>query len=119
MVKSNKNVNVFVVETNIGDYQIHSDCIVKYGIKKGKVQDELFFEAIEESDRIKYELILGFRKLKGINKYDFKKKFNINIYEVPNIKDMLDKGMLEENNEYIYIPSSWIYKSNEILVRLV
>ena len=48
-VKSNKNVNVFVVETNIGDYQIHSDCIVKYGIKKGKVQDELFFEAIEES----------------------------------------------------------------------
>ena len=74
---------------------------------------------IEESDRIKYELILGFRKLKGINKYDFKKKFNINIYEVPNIKDMLDKGMLEENNEYIYIPSSWIYKSNEILVRLV
>ena len=35
------------------------------------------------------------------------------------IKDMLDKGMLEENNEYIYIPSSWIYKSNEILVRLV
>ena len=74
---------------------------------------------IEESDRIKYELILGFRKLKGINKYDFKKKFNINIYEIPNIKDMLDKGMLEENNEYIYIPSSWIYKSNEILVRLV
>ena len=48
-----------------------------------------------------------------------RKKFNINIYEVPNIKDMLDKGMLEENNEYIYIPSSWIYKSNEILVRLV
>ena len=55
----------------------------------------------------------------SINLSDLNIKFNINIYEVPNIKDMLDKGMLEENNEYIYIPSSWIYKSNEILVRLV
>lgn len=72
-----------------------------------------------EEDRIKYELILGFRKLRGINKNDFKKKFNISIYEIQNIKDMLDKGMLKEDNEYIYIPSSWIYKSNEILVRLV
>lgn len=74
---------------------------------------------IEEIDRIKYELILGFRKLRGINKKDFMDKFNISIYEIPNIKDMLDKGMLEENREYIYIPSLWIYKSNEILVRLV
>ena len=30
-----------------------------------------------------------------------------------------DSILIEENNEYIYIPSSWIYKSNEILVRLV
>jgi hypothetical protein len=27
--------------------------------------------------------------------------------------------MLIENEKYIYIPDSWIYKSNEILVKLV
>lgn len=91
-VKSNKNVNVFVVETNIGDYQIHSDCIVKYGIKKGKVQDELFFEAIEESDRIvafnliaKY-LSASMKTEKQIKDYLYKKG-----YETKTIKSVIEK----------------------------
>ena len=32
---------------------------------------------------------------------------------------MLNKNMLEENDEFIYIKDEWIYKSNEILVRLI
>ena len=31
---------------------------------------------ISEEDKLKYELILGFRKIRGINKNDFKLKFN-------------------------------------------
>lgn len=74
---------------------------------------------VDKDDRIKYELILGFRKLKGINKNRFKEKFDISIYDVPNIRELLINGMLKENEEYIYIPDDWIYKSNEILVKFV
>lgn len=74
---------------------------------------------ISDEDRLKYELILGFRKLKGINKLDFKNKFNKSIYEVDGIKELLNDGMLNEDDEYIFIPDEWIYKSNEILVKFV
>ena len=74
---------------------------------------------ISDDDKIKYELILGFRKLKGINKKTFENKYAKDIHTVCNIKELLDKHMLEENDEYIYIPDEWIYKSNEILVNFV
>ena len=74
---------------------------------------------ITEEDRLKYELILGFRCLRGINKVDFKNKFNKSIYEVPNINEMLNNGMLKEDETHIFIARDWIYKSNEILVKLV
>ena len=74
---------------------------------------------ISEEDKLKYELILGFRKIKGINKHQFKNKFRIDIYDVDNIKELLNNNMLEENEEYIYIADEWIYKSNEILLKFV
>lgn len=74
---------------------------------------------ISEEDKLKYELILGFRKIKGINKNQFKNKFGIDIYDVDNIKELLNNNMLEENEEYIYIADEWIYKSNEILLKFV
>lgn len=74
---------------------------------------------ITEEDRLKYELILGFRKLKGINKNEFKEKFNMSIYEVPNVNDLLHRNMLKEDETHIYIADEWIYKSNEILVKFI
>lgn len=74
---------------------------------------------ITEEDKIKYELILGFRKIRGIDKNNFKEKYNIDIHSIKNMNDMLEKGMLVENEKYIFIPDSWIYKSNEILVNLI
>ena len=74
---------------------------------------------ISEEDKLKYELILGFRKINGINKNQFKNKFGIDIYDVDNIKELLNNNMLEENEEYIYITDEWIYKSNEILMKFV
>ena len=74
---------------------------------------------ITEDDKIKYELILGFRKIRGIDKNNFKEKYNIDIHSIENINNMLEKGMIVENEKYIFIPDSWLYKSNEILVNLV
>ena len=74
---------------------------------------------ISEDDRLKYELILGFRKLNGINKKKFEEKFNKSIYEIPNINELLSNGMLVEDDDNIFISDEWIYKSNEILMRFV
>jgi oxygen-independent coproporphyrinogen-3 oxidase len=74
---------------------------------------------VSEDDRLKYELILGFRKIHGINKKEFSDKFGKNIYEVFNIKELLDNKMLNEDEDYIFISDEWIYKSNEILINFV
>jgi len=83
----------------------------------GNFIDEIY--KISEQDKLKYELILGFRKTKGINKQNFYYKYKLNISEMPKIKKLLERKMLEEDAEYIYIPDEWIYKSNEILVKLI
>lgn len=74
---------------------------------------------VDEEDKLKYELILGFRKLRGINKEDFKRKFNKSIYDIPNINELLHNNMLKEDETHIFISEDWIYKSNEILVKLI
>ncbi len=74
---------------------------------------------ITDEDRLKYELILGFRKIRGINKEEFKNKFNISIYDVTNIKELLKSKMLVEDECNIFISDEWIYRSNEILVKFI
>lgn len=74
---------------------------------------------IRVEDRIKYHLILGFRKLNGINKDKFKKIYNKSIYDVKNIRMLLNKGMLMEDDTHIFIPKEWIYRQNEILIKLI
>jgi len=73
---------------------------------------------INDIDRLKYELILGFRKLRGINKEEFKEKYK-DIHDIDGINELLEKGMLKEDDKYIFIPKEWIYRSNEILIKFV
>lgn len=51
-LKSRNNPNVFIVHTDSGEYEFHSDVIVKAGIKIGNVDDEKFFECEKESSVI-------------------------------------------------------------------
>lgn len=76
-------------------------------------------EKVNLDDKIKYELILGFRKIKGINKKEFKNRYKMDIHLVNGINNLLSKNMLKESDEYIYISDEWIYKSNEILISFV
>ena len=76
-------------------------------------------EIVSKDDLISYELILGFRKIKGININEFKKKYNIDIMNLYNIKELVDKDLLKINNDYIYINSNYLYMSNEILVNFI
>ena len=49
-LKSKTNANIFVVDTSVGEFILHSDIIVKHKIEKGVVNDNIFLEAVSESE---------------------------------------------------------------------
>ena len=51
-LKSKRNANVFICSTDVGDYELHSDIIVKNGIKIGEFNDEKFHFSVQESSEI-------------------------------------------------------------------
>ena len=51
-LKSKNNANLFICSTDNGEYELHSDVIVKDGIKVGEFVDEKFFESVQESCEI-------------------------------------------------------------------
>ena len=80
---------------------------------------EYINEELTTKDKMENEMILGLRKLKGINKKLFKEKYNIDIKDVFDINDLIKEGKLIENDDYIYINKEYIYVSNSILVNFI
>ncbi len=76
-------------------------------------------ERLSQNDILSYALILGFRKIAGLNKKDFFKKYQVNIKDLYNVKDLLKQGLLKENNTNIYISYDRIYVENSILINFV
>ena len=66
------------------------------------------------------EIMLGLRKIKGINVNDFYEKFGQNIQDVyPKIKDYLKSGILTFKEGYLAMNPDKVYVMNEILVTLI
>ena len=76
-------------------------------------------EVLTKEDKIKYEFILGLRLTNGINKYNFNKKYGININEIEIIKELINKGLLIDDKINIYVPKKYFYVLNDILVNFV
>ena len=93
----------------------NSKNILNYMNKIYKYEEEV----LTKKDKISLELILGFRKIKGINIKEFKKKYNEDIIDQYNIKELLDEGKLEIKDDYIFISSKYIYVENEILINFI
>lgn len=74
---------------------------------------------LDLNEQIQNEFILGLRKLKGINKHIFKQKYNINIKSIKEVKELLKQGLLNENENNIFIDKKYIYISNEILLKFI
>ena len=77
------------------------------------------YETLNENDKIKYELILGFRLIKGINKNEFKDKYNIDILSIKNMKELINKGYIIDDNDYLYVNKEYLYVLNDILVNFI
>lgn len=76
-------------------------------------------EKLTVEDKIKYELILGFRLKTGINKKDFYEKYNIKLIDVKNIKKLIKQGYLKENIDNIYVNYKYFYVLNDILINFI
>ena len=74
---------------------------------------------LSDKSIMEYELILGLRKLKGINLHEFHNKYKVNMQDVFPIKPLLKSGELVYKDGYISINPKKIYVMNEILLKLV
>lgn len=70
-------------------------------------------------ETIENEFMLGLRKIKGINKDLFYEKYGIDIYDIKNVKEMIQEKKLIDDKENIYINSDYLYVSNDILVKFI
>lgn len=76
-------------------------------------------EIIAKESVMEYELMLGLRKIKGINIDNFNKKFNVKMEQVFPIKPLLKNKDLIIKKGNIMINPKKIYVMNEILLKLV
>lgn len=76
-------------------------------------------EMLGEKEKMDYEIMLGFRKLSGINIAEFKQKFGKDIESVYNLKPLLKSKELLKKKNNIYINPMFIYIMNEILLKII
>ena len=74
---------------------------------------------LDIKETIENEFILGFRKIKGINKKIFKNKYNIDIKEIESVKKLLKDNKLIDDGNYIFINKKYLYTSNDILIEFL
>ena len=83
----------------------------------GKFRKEEIYQT--DDMKIENEFILGLRKIEGINIDQFYNKYGIDIKSVKGVNELLEEGKLVLSNEYLYIPESYWYLSNDILINFI
>lgn len=79
---------------------------------------EYLKEYEDEEVRMDNELMLGLRKLEGINLNNFKVKYDKSLFDVYDIDNLINDGYLVIDNNYLKINRKYIYLSNEILLKI-
>lgn len=78
--------------------------------------NEMFLSVREDMEN---QVILGLRKLEGIDIVEFFNKYRTNIQDEFNITQMLKEGYLKINGQMLYIPENNIYIMNAILNKIL
>lgn len=74
---------------------------------------------LSKEDDMENHMILGLRQLKGVNKGEFEKRFDIKIKDAFQIDKMINEGKLIEDENNLFIADKYIYLANEILVNFI
>lgn len=123
-LKSKTNSNIFVVETENGEYIFHSEIIVKFGLSKGEVEDDKFFKAKQESDElIALSLAMKYassnlKTEKQIKDYLYKKEFTKSI--VDNVVEKLKEYKVIDDKSFadIYVKSNPSFSKRKVQQKL-
>ena len=89
--------------------------LTKY-LNNNYIQDK---QMLSVDEQIQNEFILGFRKIEGINKENFKQKYKIDITKLDVVKKLLNQKLLLQNQTNIFIAPKYLYTSNEILLNFI
>ena len=84
---------------------------------KGEVESESHL--LSKKEQMENEMILGLRKLEGVNIKKFYDKYNVNIEDVFDINALINNNDLVKENGYLKIKEDKIYISNDILVNFI
>lgn len=84
---------------------------------EGKFMEEENYE--DEEIKIENEIMLGLRKLSGINLNKFKEKYNIDLEQRYNIEPLLKEKYLIKEGNNIKINKEYMYISNEIIIKIL
>ena len=74
---------------------------------------------MSKSDMMENEVMLGLRKMEGINLQEFFDKYEINMQDAFPIKPLIKNKELVYKDGYVYINPKFIYVMNEILLKLI
>lgn len=78
------------------------------------------FVELTKKDMMSEELIMGLRKISGININNFQDKYFQSIYDAfPIINSLFKMRLLEIKNNHLFIPEDKLYLSNEVLVNFI
>lgn len=75
----------------------------------------LYEEVLENEDLLYYEIMLNLRKSDGIDLDKLYSRYNIRL----DYRELVDLGMLNVNDNRLYIPEEKWYISNEIIIKLL
>lgn len=124
-LKSKKDANVFVASTDIGEYDLFSEIIVKYSLGNGEIDDEKFKRAVKESmEKIAFNMAVKYasNKLKTekqIRDYLYKKEFK-KATILPVIEKLKEYGVIDDKI-YMesYIKSNPNFSKNKLKQKLI
>ena len=124
-LKSKKDANVFVASTDIGEYDLFSEIIVKYSLGNGEIDDETFKRAVKESmEKIAFNVAVKYasNKLKTekqIRDYLYKKEFKkatiLSVIEKLKEYGVIDDKIYMES----YIKSNPNFSKNKLKQKLI
>ena len=89
--------------------------ITKYINDEYRLEEKL----LSNQEEMENEIMLGLRKIEGINLQKFYDKYKVNLQDVFPIKPLIKNKDLIYQNGYVYINPEKIYIMNEILLKLI
>jgi len=123
-LKNKQNPNIFILHTDIGDFDFYSDILVRENITKGEIDSEKFFAAHEESlTIIAFNMATKYisSKLKTeqqIKDYLYKKEFHK--ITVDAVVEKLKTYKIIDDANYVksYIKANPMFSKNKLKQKL-